>query len=226
MALFKKPVMVRQVFADKLEHEFMLIQSVISKYPWISMDTEFPGTIFKASKQIIQLDNPVINYQYMKSNIDTLNIIQLGLTLSDREGNLSDFNTPYCYVWEFNFKDFDIDRDLHDAESIKFLKRQGIDFVKNKQEGIDSRHFASMFWQSGLINYFRGGVTWITFHSCYDFGFLLKILTREPLPADINSFMKQLVYPFGDRIFDIKHTFKCETIERGSCSWVESSSRI
>ncbi|KAK8656239.1 hypothetical protein V6N13_098206 [Hibiscus sabdariffa] len=208
MAPLKKPMIVRRVFADELERELMLIQSVIFKYPWASMDTEFPGTIFKANKEIIRLNNPAINYQYLKSNVDNLNIIQLGLTLSDHEGNLPDFNTPFCYNWEFNFKDFDIDGDLHDAESIEFLRRQGIDFMKNKEKGIDSRHFALMFWHSGLINYFRG-LTWITFHSCYDFGFLLKILTQQPLPGDVNSFMEQLVYHFGDRIFDIKHTFKC-----------------
>ena len=171
------------------------------------MDTEFPGTIFKQDKGIIQEDDPVINYHYMKSNVDALKIIQLGLTLFDSEGNLPDFGTPYCYVWEFNFRDFDIHKDYYVPESIKLLERQDIDFVKNKEKGIDSMDFSMMVWNSGLFNYFRE-MTWITFHSAYDFGFFMKILTQQPLPYDFKSFMCQLVNFFGYKIFDIKHTFR------------------
>ncbi|XVE49060.1 hypothetical protein DITRI_Ditri01bG0052000 [Diplodiscus trichospermus] len=204
----KKSVIVRQVFAKNLDREFGMIKSVIDRYSFISMDTEFPGMIFKQDQRIFQLRNPVINYQYMKSNIDSLKIIQLGLALSDSEGNLPDFDTPFCYVWEFNFKDFDIDKDRFVAESIDLLKQQSIDFVKNKEHGIDSRDFAMMFSNSGLVfNYFKG-LTWITFHGAYDFGFLVKILTQQPLPCDLDSFKRQLIYFFGYMIFDIKHTSK------------------
>ncbi|XWS67916.1 hypothetical protein CRYUN_Cryun04dG0046000 [Craigia yunnanensis] len=142
-----KSVIVRQVFAEDLKREFAIIYDAIAKYPFVSMDTEFPGTIFKQDKRIIQESNPVINYQYMKSNVDVVKIIQLG--------NLPDFGTPYCYVWEFNFRDFDIDKDRYVSESIE-------------------------------------RATWITFHSAYDFGFLMKILTQQPLPCNLNSFMGQL----------------------------------
>ena len=134
----EKSVMVRRVFAEDLKREFAMIQEAIAMYPFVSMDTEFPGTIFKQDKGIIQEDDPVINYHYMKSNVDALKIFQLGLTLFDSEGNLPDFGTPYCYVWEFNFRDFDIHKDYYVPESIKLLERQDIDFVKNKEKGIDS----------------------------------------------------------------------------------------
>ncbi|GMI88180.1 CCR4- associated factor 1b [Hibiscus trionum] len=206
--LRKKPVVVRQVFADGLECEFALIRSVIPMFRLVSMDTEFPGTIVKQSKLIIQHGNSAIKYEYMKYNVDALKLIQLGLTLSDSEGNLPDFGTPFCYVWEFNFRDFDVDKDDSDMESIELLKRQGIDFVKNKAEGIDSRDFATLMWSSGLLrNRCCGGLTWITFHGAYDLGFLMKILTQAPLPADFDSFMQQMVHIFGGNIFDIKHTF-------------------
>ncbi|XVE66965.1 hypothetical protein DITRI_Ditri08aG0122100 [Diplodiscus trichospermus] len=214
-AVDKKPVIVRQVFAEDLEREFVIIQSVIVQYPFVSMDTEFPGTIFKQDKRIIQENNPIINYQYMKANIDALNIIQLGLTFADSEGNLPDFGTPYCYIWEFNFKDFDINKDRYAKESIELLKQQGIDFMKNRIKGIDSRNFALMAWSSGLVFNCFGGLTWITFHSAYDFGFLVKILTQKPLPYYIESFMGQLVYFFGYRIFDIKHTFRFFGLQGG-----------
>lgn len=58
-----------------------------------------------------------------------------------------------------------------------------------------------------LFNCF-GDLTWINFHSAYDFGFLLKIMTQQSLPSIVNSFIEQLPYYFGEKIFDIKHTFK------------------
>ncbi|MBA0557053.1 hypothetical protein Golob_027109, partial [Gossypium lobatum] len=149
------------------------------------MDTEFPGTIFKPSKQVACEDNPVINYHYMKSNVDALQIIQLGLSLSDAQ-------------------------DHYASTSIELLKRQGIDFEKNKEKGIDSRDFAKKLWDYGLVFncYGLNGITWITFHGAYDFGFMLKILTQSPLPLDLHSFVHQLAYFFGYNVFDLKHTFK------------------
>ncbi|MBA0697181.1 hypothetical protein Goari_003674 [Gossypium aridum] len=109
-----------------------------------SIDIEFPGKIFKSSKQVIREGNPVINYHYMKSNVDALQIIQLGLSLSDAQGNLPDFDTPFSYIWEFNFRDF-VNRDHYASDSIKLLKRKGIDFEKNREKGIDSKDFAKKF---------------------------------------------------------------------------------
>ncbi|MBA0803877.1 hypothetical protein Gohar_014041, partial [Gossypium harknessii] len=93
------------------------------------------------SKQVIGKGNPIINYNYMKSNVDALQIIQLGLSLSDARGNLSDFDSPFSYFWEFNFREFDINRGRYASDSIELLIRQGIDFEKNKEKGIDSKIF-------------------------------------------------------------------------------------
>ncbi|KAA3464696.1 putative CCR4-associated factor 1-like protein 11 [Gossypium australe] len=213
MSIFvNKPVIVREVFADNLEYEFMLIRSALHKYSFVSMDTEFPGTIFKPEKKFVQLGNPEVNYRFMKVNVDAMKIIQLGLTLSDSEGNLPNFGTPFCYIWEFNFKDFDIRKDHYDKESIKLLRQQGINFTKNKEKGICSRDFGVMFLTSGLS---FGELTWVTFHSGYDFGFLLKILTQHPLPPDLKSFMRHLTYYVGRRIFDIKYSFKIFNLHGG-----------
>ncbi|TYH22896.1 hypothetical protein ES288_A04G167300v1 [Gossypium darwinii] len=172
MSIFvNKPVIVREVFADNLEYEFMLIRSVLRNYSFVSMDTEFPGTIFKPDKKFVQLGNPEVNYRFMKVNVDAIKIIQLGLTLSDSEGNLPDFGTPFYY---------------YDKESIKLHRQQGINFTKNKEKGICSRDFGMMFLISGLG---FSELTWVTFHSGYDFGFLLKILTQHPLPPDLKSFI-------------------------------------
>jgi len=48
------------------------------------MDTEFPGNYFKRPpKECINNE-----YDLLKCNVDELNLIQLGITLSDDEGNM------------------------------------------------------------------------------------------------------------------------------------------
>ncbi|KAK5795693.1 hypothetical protein PVK06_036965 [Gossypium arboreum] len=76
-------------------------------------------------------------------------------------------------------KDFDINPDHYASDSIELLKRQGIDFEKNKEKGIDSKDFTKKFWDDGLVFNCYGlkSITWITFHDIYDLGFMLKILT-------------------------------------------------
>ncbi|GMQ01655.1 hypothetical protein CsSME_00048218 [Camellia sinensis var. sinensis] len=156
-------VIVRDVWADNLSFEFGLIRRVLDDYPNVAMDTEFPGTIIFSDKHYSCL-SPSDNYFLMKSNVDALNLIQVGLTLSNNQGNLPDLYTDSCYAWQFNFRDFDIESDdLRNADSIKLLKRQGIDFKKNREEGIDSREFAKMLLWSGLV-YKRPSKRWVTFH--------------------------------------------------------------
>ncbi|KAG8497902.1 hypothetical protein CXB51_006728 [Gossypium anomalum] len=168
-----------------------MIKAAILRYPFVSIDTEFSGTIFKP--RVICEGNPIINYHYMKLN-----------------GNLPDFDSPFSYIWEFNFKYFDINRDRYASDSIELLKRQGIDFENNKEKGIDSKDFAKKFWDYGLLFNCYGlkSITWITFHGTYDFGFMLKILTQSPLPLHLHSFVHQLAYFFGYNIFNLKYTFK------------------
>ncbi|MBA0754311.1 hypothetical protein Gogos_021129 [Gossypium gossypioides] len=176
-----KSVVVRWVFAEDLNSELSLIKAAILRYSFVFIDTEFPGTIFKPNKQVIREGNPVTNCHYMKSNVDALQIIQLSLSLSDAQGNLLDFDSPFSYIWEFNFKDFDINQDRYASNSIELLKRQGINFEKNKEKGIDSKDFAKKLWDYGLVFncYDLKSITWITFQSTYDFGFMLKILTQS-----------------------------------------------
>ncbi|MBA0813965.1 hypothetical protein Gohar_027777 [Gossypium harknessii] len=128
-----KSIVVRRVFAEDLDNELLMIKEAI------------------LTKQVIREGNLVINYHYMKSNVDALQIIQLSLSLSDAQGNLPDFDFPFSYIWEFNFRDFDINRDHYASDSIELFKRQGIDFEKNKEKGIDSKDFAKKFWDYGLV---------------------------------------------------------------------------
>ncbi|KAE8713167.1 putative CCR4-associated factor 1-like protein 11 [Hibiscus syriacus] len=113
----RKSVVIRSVWSHTLESEFEIIRSVVDNFPIISMDTEFPGVVVRPNSL---------------GSVDLLKMIQLGLTLSDCNGNLPDLGTENQFIREFNFRDFDIANDAHAHDSVEILRRQGIDFEKNR----------------------------------------------------------------------------------------------
>lgn len=203
-----RPIEIRSVWSDNLESEFKLIRSVIDKFPLISMDTEFPGIVVRpsAGDPYNRHRDPTAHYMSLKANVDLLNIIQIGLTIADEEGNLPDLGTEICYIWEFNFKDFDVARDPHAHDSVELLRCQGIDFEKNRQFGIESVKFAELMMSSGLV--LNDSVSWVTFHSAYDFGYLVKCLTQQVLPEELTEFLDVVKMFFGDRVYDVKHLIR------------------
>lgn len=283
------------------------------------MDTEFPGVVVRpnAGYNYFRHQNPNDHYLLLKSNVDVLKLIQVGLTFTDSNGNLPDlagkftdsngnlpdlagnitdstgispdFNgeiidsnsnlsdlagniidytgnspdltgkitdsngnspdlagkaagnsrdlagkltdstgnsrdlagnittatgTTTRYIWEFNFKDFNPSLDQHASESIELLKRQGIDFQKNQTHGITTSHFSQMMMSSGLVC--NDHITWVTFHSGYDFGYLIKILTGRVLPDQLTRFVDLLNTFFGEKVYDVKHLMRyCEGLYGG-----------
>ncbi|XWS56046.1 hypothetical protein CRYUN_Cryun09bG0053000 [Craigia yunnanensis] len=206
----RESVVIRSVWYDNLEYEFELIRSIIDCFPIISMDTEFPGIVVRPTYpiggQYVRSGDATAHYKSLKANVDLLKLIQLGLTLSDCDGNLPDLGTEKHFIWEFNFKDFDIANDAHAHDSVELLRRQGIDFEKNREFGIDSVRFAALMMSSGLV--LNDSVTWVTFHCAYDFGYLVKCLTGELLPDQLNEFLNLVSLFFGDRVYDVKHLMR------------------
>lgn len=197
---------IRDVWMDNLESEFATIREVIVTHPIVSMDTEFPGVVarpignFKSSSDF--------HYQTVRCNVDLLKIIQLGLTLCNEEGELA----PNVCTYQFNFK-FSLNDDIYAQDSIDLLTRSGIDFSRHEERGIDPTHFAELLMCSGII--LCEDVRWITFHSGYDFAYIMKLLTCKPLPLEEEDFFADLNL-YCPHIYDIKHMMKfCENLKGG-----------
>ncbi|KAK9138027.1 hypothetical protein Sjap_008621 [Stephania japonica] len=205
----EKPIVVRKIWAHNAHEEFLLVGVAVSALGcrWITIDTEFPGVIYRPSAEAIRSEDAVEErYKVLKKNVDELKLIQLGFTLSDSHGNLPDFATEYRYVWEVNFKGFDASSDAHAPDSIELLRNQGVDMEKHMGEGVNYRQFAELMYNAGLINQ---GMHWVAFHGGYDFAYLLKVMSLEKkLPENVDGFYDQLRQYFG-RMYDVKQMAKC-----------------
>ncbi|KAH8940048.1 hypothetical protein BDL97_15G067500 [Sphagnum fallax] len=149
---------IREVWAENLEDELELIRDIVDDYPYLAMDTEFPGVVF-------------------------------------------------------NFREFNLREDVYAQDSIELLQQSGIDFKKNEERGIDSQQFAELLMSSGVV--LNDNVHWITFHSGYDFGYLLKLLTCQNLPSREQDFFV-LLRTYFPSLYDVKYLMKfCHNLHGG-----------
>jgi CCR4-NOT transcription complex subunit 7/8 len=164
------------------------------------------------------------HYQCLRTNIDMLKIIQIGLALFNEEGdtpparpNSADSMDlgvgarrnanqgglfPHC--WQFNFK-FSVKDDMYNQSSIDALVNAGIDFNLMERDGIDPKDFAALLIPSGLVCF--DNIKWLSFHGGYDFGYLTKLLICSPLPSDNDDF-DQLMKLYFPTTYDVKHLMK------------------
>lgn len=202
---------IREVWADNLEEEFDLIREIVDDYPYVAMDTEFPGIVLRPVGNFNS--NYDFHYQTLKDNVDMLKLIQLGLTFSDEQGNLPSCGTDKHCIWQFNFREFNLNEDIFAHDSIELLCDSGIDFEKNNAKGIDVRRFGELLMSSGVV--LNDNVHWVTFHSGYDFGYLLKLLTCKNLPDTQTEFFK-LINAYFPTVYDIKHLMRfCNSLHGG-----------
>lgn len=196
---------IKDVWAYNLEDEFQAIRQVVRTYRYVAMDTEFPGVV---ARPIGEFRNPA-EYQYhlLRCNVNLLRIIQLGLAFFDEDGNLPEENS----AWQFNFK-FNLCEDMYAQNSIALLQNSGIQFKKHQDAGIDPLYFAELLITSGVVLF--EDVTWLSFHSGYDFGYMLKLLTDSSLPPDENDFFELLKLYFPN-LFDVKYIMKSGKLLKG-----------
>lgn len=198
---------IKDVWAHNLWIEFKTIRQLVKKYRYIAMDTEFPGVVAKPIGSFQNTSDYL--YQLLKCNVDLLRIIQLGLTFFDENGNMPD--GPFT-TWQFNFK-FNLSEDMYAQDSIDLLTNSNIQFKKHEEEGIDPFEFAGLLIPSGLV--LMDDVKWLTFHSSFDFGYLLKILTDYQLPEDESEFYEVLSMYFAN-VYDVKYLMKsCKNLKGG-----------
>ena len=194
---------IKEVFKDNFIEEMKNLISLLNKYNYIGMDTEYVGIVY-------QIENNFDEFYYnsVKLNVESLKLIQLGITLSDSRGR---FPYPY-HTWQFNFE-FDPEKDKNSDSSINLLRNSGINFEELKKNGIEHKLFFQVFKTSGLV--LNPKINWISFHGSYDFAYLLYNLLDTPLPQRESEFTKLLGLYFPNH-YDIKILVKEKNKLRGS----------
>ena len=137
-------------------------------------------------------------------------------------------------TWQFNFK-FNLTEDMYAEDSIDLLQNSGIQFDKHERDGIDPVAFAEMMLTSGLV--LMEEVKWLSFHSGYDFGYLIHLLTNQVcspieivcfqikdgphfnllqnLPKTEEAFFENLKLYFPN-VYDVKYLMKsCKNLKGG-----------
>ncbi|KAI5854690.1 ribonuclease H-like domain-containing protein [Tricharina praecox] len=186
-----------------------VLRDLVEQYPYVAMDTEFPGIVARPIGKFPSKAD--YHYQTLRCNVDMLKIIQLGITLADENGDLAKVDGSVS-TWQFNFR-FNLDEDMYAQDSIDLLTKSGIDFGKHTSHGIDVFKFGELLITSGLV--MLDEVKWISFHSGYDFGYLVKIMSCTPLPKEEADFRIKLK-TFFPSLYDIKYLMKsCRNLKGG-----------
>ncbi|KJE97425.1 CCR4-NOT transcription complex [Capsaspora owczarzaki ATCC 30864] len=85
--------------------------------------------------------------------------------------------------------------------------------MRFEADGIDVHHFAELLIPSGIV--LNDQIKWISFHSGYDFAYLLKVLTCTALPTEESDFFS-LLYLYFPCIYDIKFMMRsCKHLKGG-----------
>jgi CCR4-NOT transcription complex subunit 7/8 len=194
---------IRQVWADNVEREFKLIRAAVEHFPYVSMDTEFPGVVHHHPTKHHAALTPTERYALVKANVDALHLIQVGLAFAASP------SSPPALAFEINLREFDPRAHRHAPDSLRLLADSGVDFAANRARGVPATALAALMVSSGLVcNNHQGGgggVTWVAFSSAYDFAYLVKLLTGRKLPRSMPDFLRHVRAFFGDRVYDVKH---------------------
>ena len=191
-------------------------------------DTEFPGIVARPMGAFTTKAD--YHYQTLRCNVDLLKVIQLGVTLFDENGDMPPPHAteelglpayrnnllPCPHTWQFNFQ-FSAGDDMCNQESINFLTEHGLDLEQHEQNGIDPAEFGAMLITSGMAMF--EDVKWISFHSGYDFAYLVKLMLSKGLPEDEAEYreLMDLYFPsIYDIKFMIKHAQKSQSVNSGA----------
>lgn len=141
--ILNNPDLIVNVWASNLQEELAKILALVDDYPYIAMDTEFPGIVARPAGS--HKTSPDYAYQTLRTNVDLLKIIQLGLCFCDAQGRIH----PGTCTWQFNFQ-FALANDMYAQDSIDLLAKSGIDFAAHEKNGIQPADFAEWLTTSGI----------------------------------------------------------------------------
>lgn len=189
---------VREVWAMNLDSEMAYLRELVECYNCLAMSIEFPGVVARPIGSFETGSD--YYYQTLRCNVDLLKIVQLGITFADASGNFP----PDACTWQFNFK-FSLNDDMYSQDFIELLQKNGVDLKRHEEYGIDTSYFGELLISSGFV--LLDGVKWTSFHSSYDFGYLLKIMICDCLPVEEDEFY-ELIRIFFPRLYDIKYIIK------------------
>ena len=186
-----------EVYKENFLKEINILSELLEDYNYIGMDTEFPGTVFSINNM-----SEDFYYKSLKTNVNKLKLIQLGITIMNEKGEYPK-NYPY-HTWQFNLE-FDKNIDKYHPTSMNLLKQSGIDFEKLKKRGINHKIFAEYLMTSNLV--LNPDIKWVSFQGSYDFGYLLRLLLGKELPEKEEDFIDLLDIYFMN-YYDIRMLVK------------------
>ncbi|CAL9728545.1 poly(A) ribonuclease Pop2p [Monosporozyma unispora] len=190
---------IREVWKNNLYSEFNSIRRLLSQYKYVSISTEFVGTLARPIGNFRSRED--YHYQTMRANVDLLNPVQLGISLSDVYGNKPE-NEPS--TWQFNLE-FDVNKEMISGESLELLRKSGINYEMHKNIGVSKFEFAQLMIDSGLL--MDENITWITYHAAYDLGFLINILMNDIMPNNRKDF-EWWIHKYMPNLFDLNLIYK------------------
>ncbi|CDW53971.1 ccr4 associated factor [Trichuris trichiura] len=196
---------IRDVWKSNLRDEIDCMSYVVENYPVIAMDTEFPGIVARPIGDFRSTAD--YQYQLMRCNVHLLKLIQVGFSFFTHDGR----RPPGISTWQFNFS-FNLAEDMYAHDSIQLLQKSGIDFDRLQRDGISTFKFAELLLTSGLV--LMDNVLWLSFHSGYDFGYMIKILSGLMLPETESGFFETLKLYFPV-VYDVKHLMNATKNLRG-----------
>ncbi|VDO03591.1 unnamed protein product [Rodentolepis nana] len=208
---------VYEVWNSNFAEGVLLLRKLTKNAKFVAVDTEFPGIVAKVHGEF--MDSIDQAYHNIKANTEIMRPIQLGFSFFD-DGGVG-LESPSTIQFNLNWN---VDNDTHATESINLLQASGIDFYKLKRDGIDHDEFAEAMIGVGLAC--NPDVTWIGFHSAYDFAYLMKVCTGwDQMPFDWKEFNK-LLQLFFPRVVDLKTLLAHHGIFKGGLQEVADNLKV
>ncbi|GJR55023.1 probable CCR4-associated factor 1 homolog 7 [Tanacetum coccineum] len=116
----------------------------------------------------------VDKYPYIAMDTEFPDVV---LLFFDKDVNLPTSGSDKPCIWQFNFREFNVNEDIFANDSIEMLKQCEIDFKKNSEMGIDANQFGELLMSFGVV--LNDNIYRVIFQSGFDFGYLVNLLTRR-----------------------------------------------